>query len=132
MSTVPIIILLTALAVAGCAPAEPVVVAGTSPGQPQAAQATVALGERARVAGLTLTPLAVLEDSRCAKDVTCVWAGTVRVRARLDADNGSRMIEMELGKPTEIGAVLSAVGPERLSSAPIDQTAYRFTFAEAR
>ncbi|HEY9553000.1 hypothetical protein [Allosphingosinicella sp.] len=121
--------LLVALAAMGCAPAEP---SGVTEAPTDLPSATVAIGETTRVDGVPVTPLAVLEDSRCARDVACVWAGRVRIRIRIDADNGSREMEMELGEPTQAGITLSAVRPERLSNAPIEPGAYRFTFAPVR
>ena len=34
-----------------------------------------------------ITPLEVLEDSRCPSNVQCVWAGQVRILARVTKDN---------------------------------------------
>lgn len=41
------------------------------------------LGETIRVGRLTVRPLAVIEDSRCPSNVTCVWAGRVVLRLRI-------------------------------------------------
>src|SRR3546814_13234016 len=70
--------LLVALAAMGCAPAEP---SGVTEAPTDLPSATVAIGETTRVDGVPVTPLAVLEDSRCARDVACVWAGSVRIRS---------------------------------------------------
>jgi hypothetical protein len=57
--------------------------------------ARVALGETVYVDGPRVTPLAVIEDSRCPIDARCVWAGQVRLKVRIDI--GARGEERELG-----------------------------------
>jgi hypothetical protein len=93
----------------------------------------VGIGATARVGGIAITPLAVLEDSRCPRDVTCIWAGRVLIRARIDAEGRSSISEMELGKPLatspNAAIVLARVEPERTSSAAIEPDDYRFAFA---
>lgn len=56
----------------------------------------VRLGGTARLANLSVRPLAVLEDSRCPRDVTCIWAGRLRLRVAL-VPGGE--IELTLGEP---------------------------------
>ena len=41
---------------------------------------TAGLGETAAVAGLTIRPLRVVEDSRCQINARCVWADRVVLR----------------------------------------------------
>lgn len=36
------------------------------------------LGQTVNLGGPKVTPLAVLEDSRCPKEARCIWAGRVR------------------------------------------------------
>jgi hypothetical protein len=60
------------------------------------------LGETARVDGPKVTPLAVLEDSRCPMNARCVWAGRVRIRARIDLGSGSQFREMTQGEPIQV------------------------------
>ena len=40
------------------------------------------LGQTVNVGGPKVTPLAVLEDSRCPMEARCIWAGRVRLRDR--------------------------------------------------
>jgi hypothetical protein len=63
---------------------------------------TADLGE-----GLRVRPLEVIEDSRCPLDVTCVWAGRVRLRASISGAEH----ELTLGEPltTPRGVVVLAV-----------------------
>jgi hypothetical protein len=51
----------------------------------------ISLGEGVRVspAGTLVSFDSVLGDSRCRPDVTCVWAGSVRVRLTFSANAGS-------------------------------------------
>jgi hypothetical protein len=80
------------------------------------------------VGPVRVTPLAVLEDSRCAKGVQCIWAGRVRIDARV---NGERR-EMTLGEPIAAAGgqiELAEVRPERLADTALPREAYRFRFA---
>jgi len=78
-----------------------------------------------------IVPTEILEDSRCPEDVTCVWAGTVKIRALLTSGLGTANQVFELGQPitTEAEIVtLVAVEPGALSEPAIPQSAYRFIF----
>lgn len=96
---------------------------------------TIGIGATARVGGVAVTPLHLLEDSRCPKDVTCIWAGRVLIRARIEAEGRSSIAEMQVGKPVATSAnsaiVLARVEPERISGVGIDPADFRFTFAPA-
>ena len=51
------------------------------------------LGQSVRLANLRVTPLAVIEDSRCPRLVTCVWRGRLRISTvvngrKFTLDNG--------------------------------------------
>ena len=68
------------------------------------------IGETADLGdGLTVRPIEVIEDSRCAANVTCVWAGRLRIRAAIAGVSGDR--ELTLGEvlATPHGAILLAV-----------------------
>jgi hypothetical protein len=88
----------------------------------------VRLGETTRVHGLRVTPLRVIEDSRCPQNARCVWAGRVRLSVRI----GGRVRELTLGQaiPLADGALsLAAVLPERTTrEGTIPPRAYRFGF----
>ena len=91
-----------------------------------------AIGETADLGGgLTVRPLAVIEDSRCPNNVACIWAGRLRLRANVSGEE----VELTLGEPvsTSHGSVTLAVaspGPwaewptAELGARP----AYRFGF----
>jgi hypothetical protein len=75
-----------------------------APGEPF----PLALGQTARVrpGGLELTFQAVVSDSRCPVDVTCVWAGEARLRLKVSG-TGAPPEELELstleGEPARLG-----------------------------
>jgi len=84
---------------------------------------------------LIITPLEVLEDSRCPIEAECIWAGRVRVKSKLQL--GHELIDVELSteKPLRInGGMLSIaeVAPEASTQrSPIPKEAYRFGFTFA-
>lgn len=81
--------------------------------------------------GLTVRPLAVIEDSRCPNNVTCIWAGRLRLRANVSGEE----VELTLGETatTPHGALtLAVVSPGPWAEWPIAEVgakpAYRFGF----
>lgn len=125
----PIVLLVAAtLTLAGCAtPTPPALV---PPSQEDGISRTM-IGRTVSVGGPEVTPIAVIEDSRCPADVACVWAGRVRISARVDLGRGSEFHELTLGTPVPVadGALeLVEVQPSKRASderalAPHD---YRF------
>lgn len=117
------------LALSACATvAEP-------PPAPQDGIARAALGERVYVDGPQVTPLQVLEDSRCPMNVRCVWAGRVRLSVRIDLGSGSEMREIANDRPIQVAdgqLALVEVRPDRVAGegAPEPQP-YRFGFTFA-
>jgi hypothetical protein len=63
----------------------------------------VRLGETVAMSGFRLTPLEVVEDSRCPTGVQCVWAGRLRLRARIDFDDSTAERELTLGEAQPVG-----------------------------
>ena len=119
--------LLALLALAACTsfPAAPAT-AGTP---------TAALNKTAYVGFWSIKPIAVLEDSRCPKSVQCVWAGQVRIRAKVMSRGRREVRELTLAQPiTVAGGTLTLVDvqPPRLRPGPIDPRHYRFTFRFTR
>ena len=93
---------------------------------------TAALGQQAYVDGLRVTPLKVLEDSRCPINARCVWAGRIIVRAAVTGSSWHRTLDLELGQPQQLAdgqLTLVAAEPGKMAGAPADLRAYRFTFA---
>ncbi|MEM7186334.1 MAG: hypothetical protein AAF466_06715 [Bacteroidota bacterium] len=59
----------------------------------------VALSESIETHEVTVEFLEVLEDSRCPKDVECLWAGRARVKVKVSRpDTDSEILEITLGK----------------------------------
>jgi hypothetical protein len=80
---------------------------------------------------VSIIPRSVIEDSRCAQDVTCIWAGTVRVSATLTSGMGSTLQTFELNKPITTEAekiTLIDVKPYPVSTQKIKNADYIFTF----
>lgn len=92
---------------------------------------TASLGETVLLGSISITPLEVLEDSRCPEDVACIQAGTVRLRATLSSTLGSGTKEFVLGAsvPTEAESIgFAAAAPAKISTDTINDGDYRFTF----
>ena len=92
---------------------------------------TAALGQIARVEGLTVRPLRVVEDSRCPINARCVWAGRIILHARVEGASH----DLTLGEPVAIPGgrlTLVAAEPGREAGRETDPAAYRFTFAVER
>lgn len=80
-----------------------------------------------------ITPLSVVEDSRCPVDALCVQAGQLVVTARIDHPGGSATRTMTLGTTTLAagGTVLFADAEERRLGDGAGEAAtwFRFTYA---
>ena len=114
------------LLLAGCAAAEP----PPAPGPPRTAD-TVSLGRTAVLGPLSVTPLSIVEDSRCAAAVVCVQAGTVRVSTRLETGGRARTETLKLDDPVDSGAgcvVLAKVEPYPVQPGSIAPGDYRLTY----
>ncbi len=93
--------------------------------------AWAALGQRVPVDGPQVTPLELLEDSRCPANVQCVWAGQVRIRAVVHMGTGDTVRELTGGKPEQIAdgtLELVEVRPAKSSEAASAPDDYRFGF----
>lgn len=94
--------------------------------------ARAGIAQTAYVNGPKVTPLAVLEDSRCPLRTQCIWAGQVRVLVRLQTGQGYRNEELTSGKPIQVmDGLLTLVEtrPEPVAGgAPIDKSDYVFGF----
>lgn len=98
---------------------------------PDTTNGPIGIGQNLSLSGLVITPLEVMDDSRCPTDVQCIWAGTVHVRARVMTGTGSTEMTFTLGEPvtTEAGTItLSAVTPAPHSGETILQADYRLIF----
>lgn len=89
------------------------------------------IGETADLGGgLTVRPLAVIEDSRCPSDVLCVWAGRLVLRASVSGVERELTFGQQLATPN--GALVLAVArPSPRHNWPegeVPRPAYRFGF----
>lgn len=120
--------LLLALALVACRPAESQGSRKASFGTP----VTLAPGERARFPDehLEVQFVAVVSDSRCPSDTTCVWAGEVVVQLATRIDSNDTQHEIAAGQDVEVGkyrvSVLE-VQPQPVSTRKIAPAEYRAT-----
>jgi hypothetical protein len=82
-------------------------------------------------AGLTVEFVRVVEDSRCPTDVTCVWAGEVKVELSTWPDSAkAERHEITAGQQAMLGEFqlwVVKVEPERVSTREISADEYRVT-----
>lgn len=91
----------------------------------------VRLNETEESLGIKITPLEVVEDSRCPMDVACIWAGRIRLRLRIESGLGSSesVIVLNESLATEAEKItLLNVSPETKTSGPISSEDYLFQF----
>jgi len=89
------------------------------------------IGQAVTRDGLTIVPLAMVEDSRCPQGVACIQAGTVRIAADVA---GSRT-ELTLDQPVAAGGgtvTLVEVYPRPRAETRYYPDEYRFGFRVAR
>lgn len=112
---------IASLALAGCA-----ATAGPT------AEGPARLGQTVYVDGPRVTPVRVIEDSRCPMNARCIWAGRVVLRATVRGGAWKRTLDLTLGEPVPVadGALtLTSVTPDRRTDRQIAPRDYRFTFA---
>lgn len=101
---------------------------------PEKESTVASLNQRILANEVHITPLEVVEDSRCPTDVQCIQAGTVRAKVRLEGPGGTQVVTMVLGSPVAFGnkhVTLMNVTPSKNTSKPIAPSDYRFTFSVA-
>ena len=120
------LLVLAPLALAGC------VTPGSQAPSPDASGLVYArMGETVAVGGPRVTPLALIEDSRCPQGVQCVWAGRVRIRATISTLTIKLTRDLTLGEPFPVAdgtLTLADVRPMRAKDAAIASADYRFGF----
>ena len=101
-------------------------------GEPERGIALAAIHQRVFAGGPYVTPLAVLEDSRCPINARCVWAGRVRISVRIDLGSHAETREIGTDAPIQVGdgqLSLVEVHPDKVAGGAIaDPAAYRFGF----
>ena len=120
------LILLAPLALVGCVtPGSP----APAPGEGRFVYARI--GETVTVGGPRVTPLALIEDSRCPQGVQCVWAGRVRINATISTPTMKLTRDLTLGEPFAVAdgtLTLADVQPSKTKDVAIPPGAYRFGF----
>jgi hypothetical protein len=100
------------------------------------AQATLTLGATATVNAVTIQPLSIEQDSRCAIGAQCIWAGTVKVKARVGTRSRRSVKILGLAEPMEVAKgrwiTLAGVCPAPRLGSPIERGDYRLTFRFGR
>ncbi len=89
--------------------------------------AEAALSQTVQVGSIQVTPLAVVEDSRCPALVRCISAGRLRISARV----GGQTAVLTLAEPAAVGAgTLTMIDARPLPrpGEPILPEDYRFRF----
>ncbi len=97
----------------------------------QAADRVARMGQTISVDGPRVRPLAIVEDSRCAKEVECIWAGEVKLRVRVTTGKGSEIKIMSPGaaQPVADGTLtLMNVAPGKSVKRRLRASDYRFSF----
>lgn len=92
----------------------------------------VAIGDTFEAGPATITPLELLEDSRCPIEAECIHEGFLRVRALVERGGREKEIELNWHEPVPAlsGMVeLTAVWPDMsVQTMPLPVEAYRFHF----
>jgi len=111
------------------------VVATTTSLNPENQTQSVSLQTRLRSGasglGVKIVPTALLEDSRCPLNVTCIWAGTVKVQTVLTSALGdsNTVFTLNTAVTTEAEVItLKYVLPEKYADREIKSADYFFIF----
>ena len=126
---VRVIAFMICLSLAGCGAAP----AREPPAVALGEEVTLAPGAMASVktADMKVRFVAVTADSRCPSDVTCIWAGEVKVQLEiLESSQAASRVEILGGSSTDAGAyrvTIVRVEPQPASTAPIAAQDYRVT-----
>lgn len=81
-----------------------------------------------------VTPLEVIEDSRCPLGMQCVWEGQLVVRTQIDGPGWRDVRDLTLGRGERIGGLgvrLAEARPAKTADAALAPADYRFRFDAA-
>ncbi|MDB5259448.1 MAG: hypothetical protein JWO73_656 [Candidatus Taylorbacteria bacterium] len=95
-------------------------------------KATLALQERAALEGISIRPVSIVEESRCATGVQCIQAGTVRIKLEIVSGMGTSTEIIGLGKSVIVDGKTVAftdAAPYPAAGKRIPDEAYRFIFS---
>lgn len=130
----PVLVFTACCALGACATPRPTMGhtdGGEAPHEHTDGIARAKLGQKVFVDGPHVTPLAVLEDSRCPAKVQCVWAGRVKLSVRIHLGSRDEDREVILGQPVHVADgsfELVEVAPAKTTEAVIPPGNYRFGF----
>lgn len=99
--------------------------------QPPTSEAESQLGETLTSEDIQVTPIAIVEDSRCPTDVQCIWAGRLVVKTELKSGTVLETRDMELGVGTTFQdkeITLASATPHPKSGKLIDKNDYRLKY----
>lgn len=88
-------------------------------------------GETVTVGAPRITPLKLIEDSRCPPGVQCVWAGRVRISVRIETGAGTSTRDIDLGQPVRVAdgtLTLAEAYPDKRKDTTLYPEEYRFGF----
>ena len=92
---------------------------------------TATLNQTIALQGIMITPMRVVQDSRCPVDVQCIQAGTVQLSVQLQQGNDVQVLTLTLGGKMEFAGKLVelvAVRPSPNSKKSILASEYQFDF----
>ena len=95
------------------------------------ARISARMGERVGAMGVFITPLSIVEDSRCPTNVQCIQAGTVRIAVKVESGMGESNMTLALGKAATTEAqtiTLASVTPSKISTTTLMPSDYTFVF----
>ncbi len=119
---------LAPLALSACAIIPDGQLAGATPA---AEGAAVGLAQPVRVGDIVVTPIKVVEDSRCPINARCVWAGRLVVETRIDGAGWRDTADITLGETFgthDRVIALTSGEPGKTTQAEIEPGEYRFTY----
>lgn len=90
------------------------------------------IGQKITIGSVTISPLKLIEDSRCPAGVACIQEGTVSLKANLEIEGKTQTETMKLGVPIVFGGKqvsLREVDPAKSSVKEIDPADYLFNFS---
>ena len=117
---------LAALALAACA---------TLPEAPVRGDGHAMIGQTARVGSLAVTPLALVEDSRCPINARCVWAGRLVLSTLVVGKGWAETRNLTLGERTPLHGTtiaLTSAEPGKMAGAKAPASPLLFGFEGGR
>jgi len=93
---------------------------------------TAGFMQTATVGSLQVTPITLVEDSRCPINARCVWAGRLVVKTEIRGGRWREIRDLTLAGPQPIAdgqITLVDAQPSKVAGQPVALADYRFTFS---